>query len=60
MQPPRSEAAIVQPPLPPHWTAFPDSFPHPLCKGAASMSTEEILRELVEMAYRERASDLQV
>ena len=55
-----SEAAIVQPPPLPHWAAFPDSFPHPLSNGAASLSAEEILAELVEMASRERVSDLQI
>jgi len=60
IEPARSEAATVQPPPLPHWAAFPDSFPHPLCDGAASMSAEEILAELVEMASRERVSDLQI
>jgi hypothetical protein len=60
IEPARPEAAIVQPPPLPHWAAFPDSFPHPLCNGAASMSGEEILAELVEMASRERVSDLQI
>jgi hypothetical protein len=59
IEPARSAAAIVQPPPLPHWAAFPDSFPHPLSNGVASMSAEEILAELVEMAARERVSDLQ-
>jgi pilus retraction protein PilT len=58
IEPSRSEASIVQPPPLPHWAAFPDSFP--LCNGAAGMSAEEILAELVEMASRERVSDLQI
>jgi pilus retraction protein PilT len=60
IEPARSEAAVVQPPPLPHWAAFPDSFPHPLCNGTAGMSAEEILAELVEMASRERVSDLQI
>jgi pilus retraction protein PilT len=55
-----SEAAIVQPPPLPFWAAFPDSFQQPLCHDAAGMSAEEILAELVEIASRERVSDLQI
>jgi hypothetical protein len=60
MEPARSEAAIVQPPPLPPSAAFPDSFHQPLCNRAASMSPEEILAELVEIASRERVSDLQI
>jgi twitching motility protein PilT len=60
IEPVRSEAAIVQPPPLPHWFAFPDSFALPLCNSAAGMSPEEILAELVEIAARERISDLQI
>jgi twitching motility protein PilT len=60
MEPARSEAAIVQPPPLPHWAAFPDSFPHSLINGSSNMSAEEVLAELVEMASRERVSDLQI
>jgi twitching motility protein PilT len=60
IEPVRSEAAIVQPPPLPSWVAFPDAFSQPLCNEAASMSAEEILAELVEMASRERVSDLQI
>jgi hypothetical protein len=60
MEPARSEAAIVQPPPLPPSAAFPDSFQQTLCNGAAGMSPEEILAELVEIASRERVSDLQI
>src|SRR5215471_3416502 len=60
IEPARPETAIVQPPPLPHWAAFPDAFSQPLCSDAAGMSAEEILAELVEIASRERVSDLQI
>jgi len=60
MEPARTEAAIVQPPPLPRSVTFPDSFALPLSNSASGMSPEEILAELVEIASRERVSDLQI